>query len=295
MKIIGLGNLFQQKNKKNNKVSFGTTLDGFPGTIEAGISVRCNLRCSYCPNSLLEKTPPEVIMLMSLYEKMLKDLKAIDFDGTLHFHRFNEPLMQRVEDYIIKAKEFLPDIITELFTNGTLLTIDRLRSLRKTPLDRIIVTQQEGVTNGFIDRLDKIPEDVALELLGNVETKYWNELKFVNRAGVLRLEEPLTVPCYSVHNTFAVDSDGRVPICIDDHGCKVVLGDLKTETIEKIWTKRSTRKLIKKLDKGDRKDIPVCKNCDRTVYNRANNADFSKNSALYRRRLLIETGSAHIK
>lgn len=293
MKINSFQNIFQQKrNKKRDFISFGTTLEGFPKTAEIGISRICNLKCPYCPNYFLKEKLPDTIMPMSLFEKILNNFKSIGFDGFIHFHRFNEPSKVNVEEYIRKTKEILPKAITELFTNGTLLNKERLESLQKTPLDKIIVTQQKGVKNGFIDRLKEIPDD----LLGNVETKYWDELNLVNRAGVIeRLKEPLSEPCYSIHTTFAVDSDGIVPICIDDYYRQVILGDLKQETIEEIWNKPSSRELIEKLDKGDRKDISVCKDCDRTLDNRASNADLSKNSALYRKHLLIKTGNAHIK
>lgn len=290
MKIAAIGNIFKQKRDEN--VSFGTTLKGFPHTVEAGISKNCNLRCPYCPNSLIEKKLPDEIMPMSLFEKMLMDLKAIDFDGILHFHRFNEPTLVRVEDYIIKAKEILPKIVTELFTNGTKLTKERLESLKKTHLDKIIVTQQKGVTNGFMERLKDIPDS----LLDNIDTKYWDELNLVNRAGILgQTEKSLEEPCYSLHTNLGVDSDGIIPLCIDDYYRQVVLGDIKKETIEEIWTKPSTRELFNKLDEGKRSEIIICKDCDRTCGKRANQADLSKNNALYRKHLLITTGSAHIK
>lgn len=293
MKVTGIGNIFQQKrNKKKESISFGTILEGFPTAVEIGISRNCNLRCSYCPNSSLKEKRPDIVMPMALFIKILKNLKAIGFKGFIHYHRFNEPSLVHVEDYIRETKKILPNAITELFTNGTLLDMERLKSLRKTPLDKIIVTQHQGVKKGFINRLDEIPD----ELLKNVVTKYGDEIDKVNRDGVLgHLEEPFSEPCYSIHTTLAIDSDGRVPLCTDDSQPRVILGDLKTETLEEIWNKPFSRDLREKLDKGDRKSIIICRDCDRTTENRILSADLSKNSALYRKELLLKTGSAHIK
>lgn len=287
MKINRIKNIFDNKQKNP---SFGTTIKGFPITIELGVSKNCNLRCSYCPNSLLKEKTPDIVMPMKLFKKVLRDLKAIDYDGIFHFHRFNEPLLVDVEKYIKKAKKVLPKIRTELFTNGTLLTKERLRSLKQTPLDAIIVTQH--TPKGFIDRLDEIPD----ELLKNVDVKYGDELLLINRAGVLRnAEGSIKEPCYCVNTSLAIDSDGKVPLCIDDYHRKIVLGDVNDETIEQIWNKPLFVKIREKLAKGSRNDIAVCKTCDRTEENRILSADLSKNSALYRKYLLITTGSAHIK
>lgn len=76
MKITALGGIFKQKRDEKNR-SFGTILKGFPSTVEAGISKNCNLKCPYCPNFTIVKKLPDVVMPMSLYEKMLKDLKAM--------------------------------------------------------------------------------------------------------------------------------------------------------------------------------------------------------------------------
>lgn len=294
MKITAFKNIFQQnkRNEKNDDVSFGTRIKGFPGNIEVGISKNCNLRCSYCPNTFIKQKLPDEVMPMSLFEKVLKDLKEIDFDGVFCFHRFNEPLLANVEKYIIKAKEILPKIKPILYTNGTGLTRERLESLQKTPLDRIVVTQQEQTKIGFIDKLREIPD----RLLKNVSVRYSEDILLINRAGVMKqLGEPLKEPCYSIHASFAVDSDGKVPLCIDDYYGKVILGDVHNETIEEIWNKPSSQELRKILEEGRRKDIDLCKDCDRTLDKRILSADLSKNEALYRKELLERTGSAHIK
>lgn len=290
MKISGIANIFQRtRNKKDNNVSFGTIIPGFPTTIELGISKNCNLRCSYCPNSFLKETTPDLVMPMGLFEKVLNDLKAIDYDGIFHFHRFNEPLLVTVEKYIAKAKDILPKIRTELFTNGTLLTKERLESLKDTPLDEIIVTQH--TPRGFIDKLDKIPD----ELLKNVDVKYGEELRLINRAGVLRNPDcSLQEHCYCINTSLAIDSNGEVPLCIDDYHRQIVLGDVHNETIEQIWNSPLFGQIREILARGNRKDIAVCRNCDRTEGNRILSTNLSKNSALYRKHLLITTGSAHL-
>lgn len=293
MKIIGIGNIFQKKQNKKSSPSFGTTLDGFGRIVEYGMSERCNLRCPYCPKSLGARDIPEdMVMSMSLYEKGLNGLYEIMYDGIINLHRFSEPLLKKVEEYIIKAKDIVPMAKIELITNGTLLDKKRLESLKKTPLDSIIVTQHFGVKNGFMEWL----KDIPYELLDNVDAKYGNELDLINRAGVLgQLDKPSESPCYSIHNTFAIDPDGKVPLCVDDYFQKVILGDINVESVKEIWTKDSTQELIKKLDQGRRNEIEVCKNCDRTLEKRALKAIAGNdNRAIYRKWLLETYGDAHL-
>lgn len=304
MQIKRIEKFYQQnKKEKNTNPSFGTIFSDFPIAVEAGVNKVCNLvplhsgtgkkACFYCPNHFLNERGSDIVMPLALWEKMLKDLLAIDFNGYVHFQRYNEPtFLKNLEKYIKMTKDILPKVTTELFTNGTLLTKERLISLKETPLDKIIVTQQAPTKSGFMERLKDIPYD----LLDNVDVRYWNDMKLVNRSGVFgELKEPLTEPCYSVHTNLAVESDGKVPLCIDDAYDEIILGDINHETIGEIWTKPSTRKLIEMLDNGNRKDISICKNCDRTIENRANSADFSKNSASYRKWLIENYGDAHLK
>lgn len=290
MMVNNIQTMNQKQYSRSHNINFGTLLKGFPSTIELGVSKNCNLRCGYCPNTFLKKQPLEQIMPISLFKKTLTDLKSIDYDGKFQFHRYNEPLLVNVERYIKTAKEYLPKITTELVTNGTQLSSSRLENLQKTPIDKIIITQH--TPKGFIDNLDKIPDD----LLKNVDVRYGEELILTNRAGSIKsLENPITLPCYSIKNAFIVNSNGQVPLCSDDYYSKVILGDLNKESVEKIWNNPFAKKIRKELDKGNRKFLPLCKQCNRTPSQRDLNKDLSKNNALYRKNLLIETGSAHIK
>lgn len=295
MRITNSQTIKKKSYARDNFINFGTLLQGFPSRIEVGVSKNCNLRCNCCPNTFLKKNPTEQVMPMSLFKKILTDLKSIDYDGKFQFHRYNEPMLINVERYIETAKEYLPKITTELVTNGTQLNSFRLVNLQKTPIDKIIVTQH--TSKGFIDNLDKIPDD----LLKNVDVRYEEELILVNRAGAIKsgatesLESPLKQPCYSINNAFIVNSNGQVPLCTDDYYSKVILGDLNKESVEKIWNSPFSQRIRQELDKGNRTFLTLCKKCDRTPHQRDLSTDLSKNNALYRKQLLLTTGSAHLQ
>lgn len=294
MRINRYNNTFKEEQKKNNPhITFGTSIKGFPGIVEMGVSQNCNLRCNYCPNHLLQGKAPERIMPMRLFKKILSDLQQIDYDGKIFFHRFNEPLMfDGLEEYIKRAKEALPKTTIELFTNGLLLTRARLERLKESPVDKIIVTQH--TKKGFIDSLGEIPD----ELLEKVDVKYSEELNLVNRVRLNKTtDKPLQETCYSIENDFVINTDGQVPLCIDDYYAQIVLGDLHSETIEEIWNSPFSQKIRNELAKGNRSHAcikEVCGRCERTVDQRTLKPDFSENSALYRKHLLLAKGCARI-
>lgn len=280
------------KNKKNNLINFGTSLKGFPNVVEAGISRICNIRCHYCPNTFLKKNPDDEIMQWSLFIKILKNLKRIDYDGKFQFHRYNEPLYSKVkvEKYINAVKKYLPNAKAELVTNGSLLTRDRLIKLQKTGVNKIIVTQH--TPKGFIDKLKKIPN----YLLRNVDVRYGDELLLANRAGSMgKLEAPIEQPCYAINNSFVINSNGKVPLCADDykHLPEVCLGDINENSIEEIWNSEYAQKIRNELNKGNRKYLELCKDCNRTSDIR-NEGRYSKNNVVYRKKLLLTKGNAHL-
>ncbi len=290
--MLGVNFFMKVYSAANRKtINFGTSLKGFPASVGIAINKNCNLKCSYCPNKFIEKYPPEQVMPIPFYKKILNDLKEIDFDGLLYFSRFNEPTLVKVEKYIKLAKEKLPKARTELYTNASIIDSKRLKSLKDSGIDLIIATQHTA--KGFIDRLKNIPD----ELLKNVHVHYGDEMRLVNRAGVLNsIEEPLNKPCYSVSRVFVVDTDGKVPICIDDYQPSVILGDLHDKSVKEIWTDPYYENLRHQIGEvGNREILDLCKKCDRTPEHRlATNFNLNMNEASYRKKLLQETGNAHI-
>lgn len=277
------------KQYLNKSIYFGNTAKSFIEVVEVGVSKNCNLKCGYCPNTFLTKKTPDQIMPIPLFKKILADLKSINFQGRFTFHRYNEPLVANVEEYIGLAKEHLPNISAELFTNGTLLNAKRLEQLHNVSVDKIIVTQH--TKKGFIDNLNNIPD----KLLEKVDVKYGDELILINRAGNIgEIEDSLNNPCYYVQNAFVINSDGKIPLCVDDYHSQIVLGDTNKESLEEIWNKPSVTRLREELTHGNRKLLKLCANCDRTKEKRQTQ-DFSKNNALYRKQLLLATGSAHLQ
>ncbi|OGI02177.1 MAG: hypothetical protein A2Y25_04880 [Candidatus Melainabacteria bacterium GWF2_37_15] len=274
------------------KLSFGQKLDNFVKMMEFEISTKCNYgKCSYCPVSLESSPVIQRIMPMKLFKKILNDLKAIGYKGKISYQRYNEPLAVKAEDYVKKTKQALPDAQTEIFTNGILLSEARLDSLRESGVDKFIVTQHSK--NGFITRLG----DISDEKLKGVSVRYGDELSLSNRGGTLiNIAPPRKQPCSRPSETMVIDVDGNVFVCSDDYYKREKMGSVKTSSIKDIWLSTRYTNFRENLKKGNREASSTCKSCsrvdsDNTLYNPDR---LRNNEALFRKRLLEETGSARL-
>jgi len=261
-----------------------------PDLFQTAVNTACNLKCGYCPNSL-QGDISEQTMPKKLFEKIMIELGGIKYDETLTFHGYGEPLLIPIEEYIKTAGQIVPTAKKKLFTNGTLLTNDRLESLFAAGLDELMVTQH--TQRGFMDRLDEIPG----QYLGKIFARYSDEMKITNRAGAIGNppENEYGGPCVSSIRVFNVRPNGEVPICDDDYYLKKTMGNFNQETLLEILKRNRLRMLTRFF--GKRRN-ELCVQCDRfSPDNPTVNAPSSGsplNSAIYRKKLLEATGSARV-
>jgi len=287
-------NMKTSQIKTKRGISFGRRLANFVKMIEVEVSTKCNLSCSYCPVSLEPKKISQQSMPQKIFDKILSDLQLIEYSEAIAFHRYGEPLLIKVEKFINATKKALPDVTTELFTNGTLLTEKRLQSLQLSGIDTIIVTQH--TPTGFIDKLPTIPD----ELLKNVYVRYGKELILNNRAGtlphILPSADLSNEPCLRPTRAMTIDISGNVIVCCDDYNKIINMGNITRMSIEEIWQSERYTRIRHLLSTGKRDFVDPCKYCSRTrKTNMASIPDLKKlTDARYRKNLLETTGNAHI-
>lgn len=100
---------------------------------------RCNGNCSFCPVS--KNRDPRVYAEMSskLFKSIINQLSDLNFSGKLALYCNNEPFLD--SDIINKhkyAREKLPNARMHLFTNGTLLTLNKFIDIMKY-LDELVI------------------------------------------------------------------------------------------------------------------------------------------------------------
>lgn len=108
--------------------------------VEVEISSLCNRHCNYCPQCLINRK--RELFPLETFSKILKELKEINYRGALAFHQYNEPVLEyeHLCRCIKIAKEIIPDIRLELYTNGDMLTQKKYRELKKMGINRLVIT-----------------------------------------------------------------------------------------------------------------------------------------------------------
>lgn len=258
--------LKNQENIKNSKKNptFGTDYPGFPTRVALAINTACNLKCSYCPNSLIKTKIIEYLMPKVLFKKITNSLKEINYDGIFYFHTYNEPLVTKeAESYIEIVNKNIPKAKTKLYTNGIFLTADRLKNIQNAGGVKMINVTEHTKTNSFLDRLKDIDDD----LLKGVFVRRGHDLNVVNRGGLVNNKPVLLdgYTCLMPKRNLISNPKGKVIFCPDDYYETEILGDLNHQTPIEIIESERYKSISKNLLNGNRKLLDICKKCDRTV------------------------------
>jgi radical SAM protein with 4Fe4S-binding SPASM domain len=107
------------------------------------------------------------------------------------------------------------------------------------------------------DEIKKFQEYWADE---DVEVQVWDELTW----GIKEPREKANFryPCLSLWNSFTINSDGLVSACCMDWNESLITGDIKIDSIEKIWKGMPLADMRKAHLDDNYKDMELCKNCD---------------------------------
>lgn len=247
----------------------------FFSLIEFNLSGLCNRTCVFCPRSNPEVFPNiNEHIPIQLFEKVMKELSEVEYDGMILFSGFGEPLLHKnLEALIRMAKNYCPNTRIETVTDGDFVTPDKLRSLFNAGLDSLLISLYDGPDQ--MDIFNAMREEVGLTESQIVLRKRWLPpeenygITLVNRSGMVEipevgvgpLEEPMKRRCYYPFYQVVVNYDGAVLLCTHDWGKKLVVGNLNNNTIHELWDNKAMRRVRLRLAEADRNFAP-CNLCD---------------------------------
>lgn len=133
-----LYNLFSSKLSQEDKMNL---FKEFVEVVNLETTTQCNRHCSYCPLAKDDRGMSQVSLKDSIFEKILLELSAINYNGLISLNLYNEPLLDKnLEEKIIKIRSKLPNCFISFNSNGDYLTKERLLKLEASGVNEIRVT-----------------------------------------------------------------------------------------------------------------------------------------------------------
>jgi radical SAM protein with 4Fe4S-binding SPASM domain len=227
---------------------------------------RCNGGCSFCPVNRMNDPREYRKMSEELFYKIIKELEDISYDGKIALFSNNEPFLdERIIDFQKYAKLHLPKARFHMFTNGTLLTLEKFVE--------IIPYLDELVIDNYNQSLELIPNSKEIvryceehEELRNKVTVLLRKIDEVltTRGGEAPNARDVSYPeakCVLPFKQMIIRPDGKVSLCCNDPLGRNTLADINNETLVEAWNNKEFS-MVRKALNGGRKYLKQCEHCD---------------------------------
>ncbi len=245
----------------------------------------CNAKCVFCPHHKFEEFGT---MADELYEKIIRDASELP-DLKLFIPMLTgEPLCDKKFVERLKfARERMPWVTLEFYTNGNLLTRDKIEEL-KTITNLHISVSLNAITPetrkqiiGLDDYWDvvksmKYMEEVGLPyrttMVAYPEIRPQEVQAFVEAGGLAiqyqswcgeqyPYDRRRWTSCGRALNSMTVNYKGEAVLCCFDPFGKVVFGDLNNQTIEGIWKSQKHQEYQNLHRQGRGNELELCRSC----------------------------------
>ena len=258
-------------------------------TVFFEVRSRCNGRCRFCAASVGNDTRPDLSMRPEIYEKVLRDLANIDFQGRIAYHNNNDPLVFKdLHLFVDRARKMVPKAYIQILSNGRALTLEKADALVRAGIDELSINYYNDDLRAELPRVfHEVPRVVLLKYFSSdqveikgisqdrvnpkakfryyVRRRLENE-KLTSRAGTApnkKIPDPRPRGfCQYPFTQFIVTADGRVPMCCADFNILVPVGDATRQSVMEIWHGEALRRVRGVVLTGNRQSLPTCRPCD---------------------------------
>jgi radical SAM protein with 4Fe4S-binding SPASM domain len=227
---------------------------------------RCNNTCEFCPVNRHVDPRPAARMTDQLFDRILGMLSERRFGGGFALFSNNEPLLDsRLEDLAARARLALPDAYHYLYTNGTLLTVERFRRLMPS-LNHLTINNYSN-DGRLLPPVREVyeyakahpqPGGVDIHMRRHDELLTTRAGRAPNRARIA----PLNAPCFLPFSQLIIRPDGKISQCCEDAVGRATLGDLSCQSLSEAWNSPARLALQARVRLGRRIDDPICRGCD---------------------------------
>lgn len=275
--------IFDFWRKKRNFLSYRKYVNGYADQmgdaeeqpifelIELETVNRCNGGCSFCAVNKNADTREFCQMSEDLFHKIIDELAELDYSYRLGLYSNNEPFLdEHIIEFAKYAREKLPKAFLEIYTNGTLLTLDKFLEIMPY-LDSLKIdnyNQQLKLHKPVQKIYDYcVANNVYVDKLRIYLRKIDEVLS--TRGGSspnAEIKKTLNAGCILPFKQLVIRPDGKVSLCCGDALGQMTLGDLSQESIMEVWNGAAYRGIRKKLKEEGRAGLRLCKDCDMTIY-----------------------------
>jgi Predicted Fe-S oxidoreductases len=260
---------------------------------------RCNGVCGFCPVNRNSDSRPLAQMEDALLERVLLDLQSHDYAGFLGLQSNNEPLMDsRIAERIALARQLCLKAHLYLYTNGTLLTYERLLSLFEAGLDSLVIDnysedlQMHPHIRNILSELEKSrhahlrtrikvsvisPKEIRLNRGGQAPNK--QDARFLDS---IRYH---AMGCMAPFNQLVIRPTGEVSLCCQDALGKYTMGNAKEMTLDEIWYGPKFMAIRRHFQEKGRKEQSLCGHCDVPPISRTDAKTAALNIMPWRKRI----------
>lgn len=242
-----------------------------PSLIELSLTELCNRECVFCPRVDPDLYPNQNLhMSLSLVEDIARELRAIEYRGTVVLCGFGEPMLHPNPVGVLKR---LAGVRTEMVTNGDRLTIPAIAALHDAGLGHFVVSMYDGPHQ--VDMFKRRFHEAGVTSFTLRDRWHTADddfgLKLTNRAGTVSAGNQSAIdtrkPCHYLAYQMVVDWNGDVLLCVQDWHKRVKFGNLSQQSLLDVWNSPAMHKRRVKLIGGNRCGSP-CSGCnaDGTVH-----------------------------
>lgn len=228
---------------------------------------RCNGNCSFCPVNKNSDPREYAVMKEELFYNIVDQLAEMQYAGRFTTFSNNEPFLDdRIIEFNRYARKKLPKARIHLYTNGTLLTMDKFIAIVEL-LDELIIDNYQKdlkLIKPCRDIRDYVEMHPELKKKVTIVLRDPNEI-LTSRGG--NAPNRKDIPDYSndrcvlPFKQMIIRPTGKVSLCCNDALGKYTLGDVNKESLLEIWNGPRFAMVRKCLYEG-RKNWGDCRFCD---------------------------------
>lgn len=266
----------------------------------------CDARCTFCPHKKMKRSVGT--MEHSLFERIINECLSLRIDY-ITIYGFGEPLLDpgffkkvryakckgikrvttNTNGYFLnrdKAKEAIESGLDEIYIsidaateetyakirpNLNLKTVEEnikelVQIRRNKDKSLVLLSYVESIfnkheTRKFLSKWTKIVDNVSISQIHN----WTGEIDY----GESNISHRKKDPCRLLWNDMVINWDGSVPLCCNDYEGRIILGNMKTDSIQDIWGGKKLEEIRNFHIKREFHKIPICEHCEYNFHDKS--------------------------